>query len=75
MGDDVGACQHYVISWLNEAGDGPSEHDPAIHDSWPFDEKGKIATKYGPFTRTNRVDVYVFKYCGVHLLYIDDATS
>ena len=66
--DDIGACQHFVISWINSEGDGPSPDDTSIKDPWPIDYKANIKDKYGPFTRTDHGDMYVFKYCGVPLL-------
>lgn len=66
-GDPMGTCLHYVISWLNAAKDGPAEDDPAIEDPWPTTQKAKITNKFGPFTRVHRDDMYILKYCGVHL--------
>lgn len=68
-GDDVKACQHFVIWHSDDGGKTPSSNPKwPKADSWPYDHEDKINTVCGPFKANNlggKADLYVFKYCGV----------
>ena len=63
----IGNCFHFVVWPINSQGDGPTDN-PSIADPWPYEQKSKIAEKYGPFVSyvyPKSSSTYIFKYCGV----------
>jgi len=66
-GDVPGPCDHFVIWPSADGGQTPTE-TPKIPDSWPYTEKGKIRSTFGPFINTYKpksAQTYLFVYCGV----------